>query len=122
MDFLFCLVDLFIYLLGCAGSWAFRVALVLKHTPAKAGDIETRVQSLSREDSLEEGRATHPTVLAWRIPWTEEPGGLRSAESQSRTRPKQLSTHTLGLIVALETFDLPCRLRTLNCGGWSLAL
>ena len=36
------------------------------------------VQSLGREDPLEEGMATHPSVLAWRIPWTQEPGGLPS--------------------------------------------
>ena len=39
---------------------------------------ETRVQSLGREDPLEEGMATHASVLAWRIPWTEEPDGLHS--------------------------------------------
>ena len=38
---------------------------------------ETRVQSLGWEDSLEKGMATHPSILAWRIPWTEEPGGLQ---------------------------------------------
>ena len=43
---------------------------------------ETRVQSLGGEDPLEEGMATHSSVLAWRIPWTEEPGGLQSKESQ----------------------------------------
>ena len=37
-----------------------------------------RVQSLGREDALEEGMATHSSILAWRIPRTEEPGGLRS--------------------------------------------
>ena len=37
---------------------------------------ETRVRSLGREDPLEEGMATHSSTLAWRIPWTEEPGGL----------------------------------------------
>ena len=36
---------------------------------------ETRVRSLGREDPLEEGMATHSRILAWRIPWTEEPGG-----------------------------------------------
>ena len=36
---------------------------------------ETWVRSLGREDSLEEGMATHSNILAWRIPWTEEPGG-----------------------------------------------
>ena len=40
-----------------------------------------RVRSLGQEDPLEEGMATHCSVLAWRIPWTEEPGGLQSIES-----------------------------------------
>ena len=40
------------------------------------------VRSLGQEDPLEEGRATHSNILAWRIPWTEEPGGLQSMESQ----------------------------------------
>ena len=43
---------------------------------------ETQFLSLGQEDLLEEGMATHPSILAWRIPWTEEPGGLQSMESQ----------------------------------------
>ena len=43
---------------------------------------ETWVQSLGQEDPLEEGMATHSSVLAWRIPWTEEPGRLLSMGSQ----------------------------------------
>ena len=39
---------------------------------------EARVQSLGREDPLEKGMTAHSSILAWRIPWTEEPGGLRS--------------------------------------------
>ena len=39
---------------------------------------ETWVQSLGREDPLEKGMATHSSILAWRIPWTEEPGGVQS--------------------------------------------
>ena len=39
---------------------------------------ETRVQSLGLEDPLEKGMATHSSILSWRIPWTEEPGGLQS--------------------------------------------
>ena len=39
---------------------------------------EMLVRSLGGEDALEEGMATHPSILAWRIPWTEEPGGLQS--------------------------------------------
>ena len=46
---------------------------------------ETWIQSLSWEDTLEEGMATHCSILAWRIPWTEEPGGLQSMGSQSWT-------------------------------------
>ena len=42
---------------------------------------ETRVQSLGREDFVEQGMATHSSILAWRIPWTEEPGGLQSMGS-----------------------------------------
>ena len=40
------------------------------------------VLSLGQEDSLEEGIATHPSILVWRIPWTEEPGGLQSTGLQ----------------------------------------
>ena len=43
---------------------------------------ETWVRSLNREDPLEEGIATHSGILAWRIPWTGEPGGLQSRESE----------------------------------------
>ena len=43
---------------------------------------ETQVQSLGWEDLLEKGRATHSSILAWRIPWTEEPGRLQSTGSQ----------------------------------------
>jgi len=44
---------------------------------------EMRVQLLSQEDSLEKEMAAHSSVLAWRIPWTEEPGGLQSTGSQN---------------------------------------
>ena len=50
------------------------VAQLVKNLPAMR---ETQVQSLSWEDPLEEGMATHSSLLAWRIPWTEEPGGLQ---------------------------------------------
>ena len=43
---------------------------------------ETQVRSLGQEDPLEEGIAAHSSILAWRIPWTEEPGGLPSMGSQ----------------------------------------
>ena len=52
----------------CSGS-------VVKSPPVMQ---ETRVRSLDREDPLEEGMATHSSIVAWRIPWTEEPCGLQS--------------------------------------------
>ena len=48
---------------------------MLKNPPAM---WQAWVQTLGWEDPLEEGMATHSTILAWRIPWTEEPGGLQS--------------------------------------------
>ena len=51
---------------------------VVKNTPAKQEPQETQVRSLSQEDPLEEGMATHSSILAWRIPWPEEPGGPQS--------------------------------------------
>ena len=44
---------------------------------------ETWVRSLGQENPLEKGKATHCNILAWRIPWTENPGGLQPVESQS---------------------------------------
>ena len=55
---------------------------------------ETWVWSLGQEDPQQEGMATHSSILAWRIPWTEEHGGLQSLGSQSQKRLKQLSMHT----------------------------
>ena len=46
---------------------------------------QTQVQSLGQEDILEEEMATHSNILAWKIPWAEEPDGLQSMGSQSRT-------------------------------------
>ena len=55
-----------------------------------------QVQSLGGEDPLEEGMATHSSILAWRIPWTEGPGGLQSrGVTQSQTRLEQLNMHDL---------------------------
>ena len=51
------------------------VALVVKNPPASAEDV--RVQSLGWEDPLKEEKATHSNILAWTIPWTEEPGRLQ---------------------------------------------
>ena len=60
-------------------SWASLVAQTVKNPPAMPG---TWVQSLDWDDPLEEGMANHRSILAWRIPWTEEPGGLQAMRSQ----------------------------------------
>ena len=54
------------------------MSLVVKNPPSRQETQETRVRTLGREDLLEEGMATQSSILAWRIPWTEEPGGLQS--------------------------------------------
>ena len=59
--------------------WASLVAQTLKNLPAV---WETWVRSLDGEDPLKEGMATHSSILAWGIPWTEEPGGLQSIRLQ----------------------------------------
>ena len=64
------------------------VAQAVKNLPAMQ---ETWVQSLSWEDPLEKGMATHSSTLAWRIPCTEEPGGLQSLELQELDTTEQLT-------------------------------
>ena len=59
----------------------FRDVLVVKNLPAMQ---EIRIQSLGQEDPLEKEVVTHSSILAWEIPWTEEPGGLQSMGSQKR--------------------------------------
>ena len=66
------------------------VTQAVKNLPAIQ---KMQVQSLGQEDPLEKGMATHSSILPWRIPWTEEPGGLQFIGSQSQTQLKQLSTH-----------------------------
>ena len=72
----------FAFFQGDAG--ASIVAQLVKNPPAMQ---ETQVQSLGWEDPLEEERATNSSVLAWRIPWTEEPGGLQSIRHDLATKP-----------------------------------
>ena len=61
-------------------AWASLVVQTVKNLPTIQ---ETGVWSLGREDPLEKWMVTHPCFLAWRIPWTEEPGGLQSMRSQN---------------------------------------
>ena len=61
---------------------AYQMALVITNLPASAGNLRDSALTLDREDLLEEDMAIHSSILAWRIPQTEEPGGLQSMGSQ----------------------------------------
>ena len=69
-------------LLGHMVAWASQVALVVKNLPASAGVAKDLGLIPGSEDLLEEGMPTHSNILGWRIPWTEELGGLQSIGSQ----------------------------------------
>ena len=69
--------------------------------------MRCRFDSLNQVDPLEEGMGTHSSVLAWRIPWTEGPGGLQSMGSQSQTRLNWLSTHAHTVLACHSPQKLP---------------
>ena len=77
---------------------------MVKNLPAKQ---EMQVGSLGQEDPLEEGMATHCSILGWRIPWTEEPGGLQSTglqrESDMTERLKNNSSRPAPRLKVMET-------------------
>ena len=72
------------------GQPNLQVSLVAQMAKNSSAVQEAWVQSLGWEDPLEEGMATHSSILAWRIPWTEETGGLHGV-SKSRTGPSDLA-------------------------------
>ena len=61
---------------------ASQVVLAVENPPANVGDLRDAVQYLGQREPLEEGMATHSSILVWRIPWTEEPDGLWSIGPQ----------------------------------------
>ena len=65
---------------------------MVKNLPAMQ---ETQVRSLGQEDPLKKGMSTHSSILAWRIPWTEEPGGLQFVGYKELDKTEQLSLFTL---------------------------
>ena len=124
-----------------------QVALVVKNLPAKAGDVRDTVWSLAQEDALKEGMATHSSILARRIPWTAEPGGLQSIGLRGvqhdwsnlacththtpqltgfRILERQCSIHTVYFVTFTEELDQSHIIKYLNISsvkcrnGWVL--
>ena len=64
---------------------------MVKNLPANAGDSRDRIRSLGQEGPLEKEMATHSNILAWKIPWTEEPGRLQSMGSQELDTTERLN-------------------------------
>ena len=67
------------------------MVLVVKNPPASAGDIRDAGSILGREDALEEDMTTHSSFIAWRIPWTEEPGRLHTVHGVAKTLANKFS-------------------------------
>ena len=99
-----------------------QVAPVVKNLPANAGDGRDAVRSLGREAPLEDGMATHSSLLAWRIPWTEEPGRLQSIWSQSRARLTLLSMQAGTLVQNSTQISFPNWVLILKFLGNSLVV
>ena len=68
--------------LGRGWAGAPHVALMVRNLPASVGNMRVRARSPGRKDPLKEGLAARSSTLAWRVPWTEEPGGLQPMGSQ----------------------------------------
>ena len=88
-------------------DWTSLVAQLVKNPPAMQ---ETYIQSLGWEDPLEEDMATHSSILAWRIPWTEEPGGLQSMGLQrvGHDCSALAATAAAGYLLLVEQVSVDC--------------
>ena len=96
----FTFVRIWPYFLLLYSVGASLVVQTVKNLPAMQ---ETWVQSLGWEDPLEKEMATHSSILAWKIPWTEVPGGLQSIGLQSQT---QLSKFHFHCYIAIQQFTI----------------
>ena len=75
------------------------VVLVVKNPPANIGDIETWVWSMGQQDPLKKGMATLSSILAWRIPWTDEPGGLYSPWGHTESNTTEATYHKYTILL-----------------------
>ena len=82
---------------------------MVKNPPANAGDTRGVSLILSQEDPLEEDMITHTSILAWRIPWTEEPGGYSpwGCKESDTTEAKKQEADNLHCLVSLMRKDIP---------------
>ena len=94
-------------------GWASQVALVVKNSSTNAGGAKALSSTLGWEDPLKEGMTIHSSILAWRIPWTEEPGGLWSTGSQ---RVRHDWSDLARVKLALVSED--CSNKTAQPAGW----
>ena len=90
--------------------WTFGASLVVQTVNNLPAMQETWVWSLGQEDPLEKGKATHSNILAWRTPWTEEPGGLQPTGSQRvghdwATNPFTRAINIFTIFLSLWTFS-----------------
>ena len=103
-----------------SGLWSLLsvcTSLVAQRVNRLSTMLETWVRSLSREDPLEKEMAIHSSTLAWKVPWTKEPGGLWSMGSQSQTR---LSNFTFCLSVCSQSCPVLCDPRGCSPPGCSV--
>ena len=100
---------------GTATLWASQVMLVVKNPPANAGDVRDVGSIPGSGRSPGGSMATHSSILAWRIPWTEEPDGLQSMGLQRVRHDLVTKTHThIIIIIILEKLILKLKLQ--YCG------
>ena len=91
---------------GVVIAWASQVALVVKNPPAHAGDANDEDSVPGSGRCPGEGMVTHSSIIAWEMPWTEEPSGIHGVP-QSWTQLKRLSTHTqLSFLSFLKSSNL----------------
>ena len=94
-----------------SGGWASQVAQTVKNLPVM---WETQVRSLGLEDPLEKAMATHSSILAWRIPWTEEAGGLQPMGSQRVRHNWAINSTTGGWKSKIKVLAVWCLVRELS--------
>ena len=94
----------FVHMYGSLGGGASPTAQRIKNMPTMQATQEMLVPFLGLEDPLEKGMTTHSSILAWRIPWIKEPGGLQSKGSQRVGH--DCATAPTGLWIAMSLFML----------------